>query len=143
MATLPLSPLELALLQPFTVPALEALRVRFMYNATTDHVPETTARAVVQMAYDTEIRAPLSKTGPIAPGVAAVVLPTRRRFLEIDADMTPYSFLIEPALQALETSGILPPHYVRLVRTFVNAPYPKYRMSGIAAILCFTAAKGL
>ena len=140
MATIPISPLEQTLLQPFADYALESLRTRFLYAVTSDHAPAASARAVAQMAYETELRAPLIKTLAPVPGVAEEVVATRRRHLEIDSDMATFNFLYEPALSALDALAVLPLIYIRLLRSYLNAPYPNYRMSAVSAILCFAAA---
>jgi hypothetical protein len=132
--------LEQALLQPFADYALESLRTRFLYAVTSDHAPVASARAIVQMAYETELRAPLIKTIAPVPGIAAEMVPTRRRHLEIDADMATFNFLYEPALASLDALAVLPLSYIRFLRSYVNAPYPNYRMSALSTILCFAAA---
>ena len=139
MTTLPITPLESALIQVFPDEALEALRARFLYAVTTDHAPEDSVRAAVQMAYETELSAPLSKKVAIYPGIAAELVATRRRFLDIDTDMAAFHFLITPAFAAAQTLVILPTSYLRFLDSYVQAQNPRYRMCGLAALLCYAA----
>jgi hypothetical protein len=139
MAILPTTPLETALLAEFPDYALESLRTRFLYFVTSDHAPADSVRAVVQMAYETELGVPLSRTIAIVPGIAAETVSTRRRSLSIDEDMQSFMFLYEPALKALDTLEILPRSYVRFLESYIRAPYSRYRMCALATLLCFSA----
>ena len=139
MSTLPITPLETALLTAFPDYALDSLRTRFLYAVTSDHAPEASARAVVQMAYETELRAPLRRMRDIAPGIADERVPTRLRFLEISDAMASFAFLFAPALTALASLAILPESYIRFLQSYLDAPSPRYRMCAVAALLCFTA----
>ena len=130
---------ETKLQQPLPDYALEQLRVRFMYAVTTTHGAKASSRAVLQMAYETEVGTALNKIEPIPPDVQAAVVCERRAYLDVDADMKVFNFLVNPALDAVMKVGFLPEMYVGLLRTHMTAPYPKYRMCGIAALLCFSA----
>ena len=130
---------EEKLQQPLPDYALEQLRVRFMHAVTTTHARIPSARAVFQLAYETEIGTALNKIAPIPPDVQEAVVCERRSYLDVDADMKAFSFLINPALEALLKNRTLPSMYVDLLRTHVTAPYAKYRVCGIAAVLCFAA----
>jgi hypothetical protein len=92
------------------------------------------------MAYETELRAPLIRLIAPVPGIAEETVPTRRRHLEIDADMATFAFLYEPALTSLSALAVLPDSYIRFLRSYLQAPYPRYRMCAVATILCFAAA---
>lgn len=92
------------------------------------------------MAYETELSAALISTIAPVPGIAEESVSTRRRFLEIDNDLADFNYLYEPALSALEELVILPSSYVRFLRKYTEAPYPKYRTCTLAVILCFAAA---
>jgi hypothetical protein len=140
VSSIPTTPLETALLQPFTDDALEALRSRLFYAVTSDHVDAESARAIVQMAYETEVGASLTRVVAIAPGIAEELVPTRRRFLSIDADMVSFAFLYDPALAALRSLEVLPTPYVVFLESYVRATTPRYRMCGLSALLCFAAA---
>jgi hypothetical protein len=113
--SIPISPLEQALLVPFTNPALEELRSRFLHVVTSDRNSSAAVRAVVQMAYETELSAALSQTIAQVPGIAEAWISTRRRFLEIDNDMAPFNYLYDPALDAVEALAILPSSYVHFL----------------------------
>ena len=140
MPAIPISPLEQALLVPFVNPALEELRSRLLHVVTSSHDLNAAVRVVVQMAYETELMAALGQTIAQVPGIAEELVATRRRFLAIDEDMTNFKYLYDPALDALEELVILPSCYVRFLRAYTGAPYPKYRMCTLAVILCFAAA---
>jgi len=133
------TPFELKLQQPLPRYALEQLRVRFMYAVTTTHGLNASSRAVFQMAYETEIGTALFKLQPITAEIRDPVVCERRSFLDIDSDMKNFSFLINPALDAAAKEGFLPLMYIDLLRTHISQPYPRYRMCGIAALLCFAA----
>ena len=138
--SLPATPLETALATVFPDYALESLRARFLHVVTSDHAPAASARAAVQMAYETELRTPLRRTIDISPGIADELVGTRLRFLEISNAMTSFTFLSAPAMTAITDLAILPAHYVRFLESYLQAPSPKYRMCALAVALCFAAA---
>jgi hypothetical protein len=136
----PPSHFELKLLQTLPIYALEELRARFVQSVTTTQNPTQAARRVFQMAFETEIGAAIAKVIDILPDQASALVCPARRYLEIDADMAPFSFLYEPALTVIAETGILPVSYVNLFRAHITSPYARYRMCGIAALLCVVAA---
>jgi len=140
VATLPITPLETALATSFSDEALEALRARFLYAVTSDHIVAASVRAAVQMAYETELSAALSKRIALYPGIADELVATRRKFLAIDQDMASFRFLSAPALTAALTLDILPGSYMRFLEGYIQAPDPRYRMCGLAVLLCYAAA---
>lgn len=135
-----LSTFELRLLRPLPMYALEQLRVRFLHVVTTTQEPVKAARAVLQMAFDTEIKAALAKIITLAPDVLSSRVCERRRFLEIDADMQLFKFLWAPALDAVREREFIPFQYVELLERHYEAAYPRYRVSAIAALLCLAAS---
>jgi hypothetical protein len=135
-----LSPFELRLLRPLPMYALEQLRTRFLHVVTTTHEPVKSARATLQMAYDTEIGATLTKLITVAPDVFSSRVCERRRFLEIDADMRVFKFLWAPALDVIREDGFVPLQYVELLERHFVSEYPRYRVSAIAALLCLAAS---
>lgn len=139
MATLPITPLETALTARFPDNALETLRARFLYVVTSDHDTVESVRATVQMAYETELGVVLSKRIAIAPGIAEELVETRQRFLQIDGNLVPFRYLVDPALAAAKTLRILPASYLRFLTTYVEAPDPRYRVSSLAVLLCYAA----
>jgi len=132
------SAFELKLLRPLPDSALEAFRVRVFDAVTTDHAPARSARAILQMAFETEIRAALTKLIKVDPDVMAAQVCERRSFLDVDADLRRYAFLVEPALAAL--SPAVPAGYVRLARRYSGSRYARYRVSATCAVLCLAAA---
>lgn len=130
---------ELKLLEPLPFYALEQLRVRFLHALTTTKDPRHSARALAQMAFETEIGAAIKKMVSLLPEVQTSVVCDRRRYLEIDADLSTYGFLVGPALDVAIEEGVLPSTYVRLFETHIRSPYAKYRMCGVAALLCAAA----
>ena len=136
----PASAFEQTVLTPLPTYALEQLRQRFLYTLTTSHAPITSARVLLQMALETEIGTILIKTVPFPPNVEEVVVCERRHYIDVDADMALQSFLIGPALNALETYPTVPSPYVDLLRLYVASDYPRYRMSALAATLCLGVA---
>ena len=130
---------ELKLQQPLPSYALEQLRTRFMHAVTTTHAPVASARAVFQMAYETEIGTALIKVVDIPQDAQVAVVCERRSYIDIDADMQQFSFLLNPAMEAALALGYLPKEYVALFDTHIRSKYAKYRMCGIAAFLCMTA----
>lgn len=135
-----LSPFELKLLQPLPLYAVEQLRTRFLHVVTSSREPTKNARAILQMAFDTEVGTTLAKLITLAPDVRSSRVFERRRFLEIDADMRMFKFLWAPALDALREQGSIPSNYVDLLERHYEAAYPRYRVAAIAALLCITAS---
>ena len=131
-----LSPFESKLLLPLPSYPLEQLRLRFLYAVTNSYDTVKSARAVAQMAFETEIGAALAKLIELPPEVATSRVCTRRKFLEIDTDMQRFSFLFSPALNA---ATFLPDSYVQLFRWHLSQPYAKYRVCATAALLCMAA----
>lgn len=130
---------ELRLLQPLPIYALEQLRQRFLYAVTTGHNPIRSARAVAQMAFETEIGTAIAKLVQLPPDVFTSLVCDRRRYIEIDNDMAAFSFLFAPALDGVRQAGYLPESYVRLFEEHLKKPYAKYRVCDIAALLCISA----
>lgn len=138
-----LTPLEQKILRPLPIYALEQLRVRFLQALTTTRDMKKSARALAQLAYETEIGAAIVKVVPVAPEVGTSVVCERRRYLEIDADMQLFSFIIGPALEAAREEKILPEAYVRLFDNHLHSGYPQYRTCATAALLLIAAQLAL
>lgn len=134
------SPFELRMAQPLPSYALESLRLRFFFAATTTHATAKSARATLQMALETELRVALLKVVDVAAGVTDSTVGERRRFIEVDRDMRMMGFLVGPALTELLDVRSVPTQYVDLIRRYLVADSPRYRMCAIAAILCLATA---
>lgn len=130
--------LDVLLVRPLSDYALEQLRRRFLHSVTTTRDVATGASVAVQMAHGTEVRAVLAKLGAPAPGLLTTLIPSRRRFLDVDADLQATRFLLEPALDGLTPA--VPLGYVSLFRRHLASDYPRYRVCAVAALLCAAAA---
>lgn len=138
-----LSPFEEKLLLPLQDYALEQLRARLMLLVVTPAAPPArAARAVLQMALETELRAVLAKLIEIAPDVATSNVCERRRYLQIDIDMRTHRYLIGPAFTALAKVPDVPRPYAELVQRYGRSAYPRYRVAALAAALCLAVAVG-
>jgi hypothetical protein len=129
-----------SLLQPLPLYAVEQLRSRFLHVVATTHDPVAAALRTVQMAFETEIGVALAKVVSVLDSDRQVVVPIARRYLEIDGDMRAFSFLVDPAVDALEAAAVLPDSYIELLRGYLKSAYPRYRVSAIAALLVLAAA---
>lgn len=136
------SAFEEKLLLPLQDYALEQLRVRLMSLVVTPSQPAKAARAVLQMALETELRAVLTKLIEVAPDVETSNVCERRRYLQVDIDMRMHRYLVGPAFTALSEVPDVPPPYADLVRRYGRSAYPRYRVSALAATLCLATAAG-
>ncbi len=136
----PSSPFETKLIAPFETYALEQLRQRFLFAVTTNHDPVKSARVVLQMAFETEIGAILTKQIATPAGFMDSNVCERRHYIDVDQDMGLQRYLIGPALNDLATTPNMPASYVDFLTRYLTADYPRYRMSAIAAILCVAKA---
>lgn len=127
--------IEMKILRQLPHYAIEQLRTRFLHAITTNHDLRKGARALAQMAYETEIGAAIFKVVPVPAEIPMSNVCERRRYLDIDVDMKKYFFLLGPALQDLRDEGILPDSYVRLFETHLASPYARYRVCAMAALL--------
>lgn len=133
------SPFELQLLTPLPTYALEQLRQRFLYALTTTHDPVKSARVLFQMAFETEIRTVLVKMISLPASVPESKVCERRHFIDVDADMQSYRFLVGPALDELGAVPAMPEPYMDLLRRYASADYARYRMCSVAAALSLAA----
>ena len=85
----PSTVLELKLRQDFPGYNLNTLRKLFLQFLTTDRDPYKSYRVAVQMAYDTELACVTRGYTPPTDLVLSVVVDTRRRYLDIDNDLSP------------------------------------------------------
>lgn len=130
-----LSPFEEKLLLPSTDYAIDMLRQRFLFALTDDHFLTRSARVLVQTVLETEMKVLFTKLVTFAPNIADSHVCQRRRYLDIDADMKKFAFLLEPALVAL--AAHIPESYVRLLRRYLASEYARYRVSATSALICF------
>lgn len=134
------SPFEARMVKPLPTYGLESLRLRFAHIVTDNHAAEKSARATLQMSFETELSAIIAKFVPLAADVMRSKICERRSFLSIDRDMAQMRFLIEPALDELADVPQMPAPYVDLLRRYVAADYPRYRMCAVASALCLATA---
>jgi hypothetical protein len=92
------------------------------------------------MAFQTEIGAAIRALVPLSPDVLTSNVCERRSFIDVDADLTSYSFIIDAAVQSVRRAGFLPASYVQMFEAYLEKPYPKYRVCALAALLCISAA---
>ncbi len=134
------SPFEMKLLAPCPTYALEQLRQRFLFAVTTTHDLVQSARAVLQMAFETEVGTILVKQVTLASDVMSSVVCVRRHYIDVDQDMRLQRYLVNPAFDDLAKLPGMPQPYVDFLARYVMSDYPRYRMSAIAGALCVTKA---
>lgn len=128
---------ETLLLSPFQTASLEQLRAMTLQFSVSQVAANKAARAVLQMAFETELSAVIADYVPTSDDVIQSLLCTRRKYLDIDQDLKSVAFLIDPALQALKSAGVLPDEYLRLFNSHINNTQPKYRVCAICALVCY------
>lgn len=131
---------EEQVLQAIPSYAFEQFRQRLLTLVTSDKDPRAAARALYQMAYETDVSVILKTVAPLAAGVAETYLPTRQSYLQIDQAMAPFQFLLEPALEGLRQINLLAVPYLDFLRKYVNSRLPRYRVSAMAALVCLAGA---
>ncbi len=133
-----LSAFEAHILDPLPTYALDMLRQRLLFALTSDHFLTRSARVMLQTVLETEMTVLFTKLITISPDVAGSHVCLRRHYIDVDADMKKFEFLIEPAL--VELSGIVPDSYVRFLRRYLAQPYARYRVSALSAVICLAVA---
>lgn len=133
------STFETKLITPLPSYALEQLRQRFLFTITTTATPNKSARALLQMAFETEVGEILVKMMTPPAGFAESNVCERRRFIDIDKAMQLHGYLLGPALAELQNTPGIPPSYMDFLRRYAIAQYPRYRMCTIAVVLCLAA----
>ncbi len=132
------SAFERQLLTPLASYALEQLRLRVLFTLTDTHDYVQSARALLQMAFETEAGTVLVKMIDLSPDVLQTKVCPRRHYIDVDSDLRAFSFLFEPALSDISTK--IPDPYVNFLRRFLSSDYPRYRVSATATLLCLAAA---
>ena len=130
------SSLELQLLQPMPDYALEQLRQRFLFSLTTNHAPTVSARALLQMAFETEIGTILVKLITLPADAMGSNVCQRRLFIDIDSDMQLQGYLVSPAFASLSNIAGIPTAYVDFLKLYASSDSPRYRVCSLAALLC-------
>jgi hypothetical protein len=134
-----LTPFEQLILQPLPLINADLLRGRLLNAATTSRAAVPSARSVVQMAFDTEIGVVLRRLVVLADEIFSSHVCERRNYVDIDSDIKPYAFMVDAALDELTADQRIPEPYMRLYRDYVQGSYPRYRVSGMSAMLCLAA----
>jgi hypothetical protein len=134
-----LTAFEATLNQTLPLRNLDLLRSRLLYASTTSKAPTVAARSVVQMAFDTEIGIVLDRLVVLAEEIFTSRVCERRKYIDIDADIQPFNFLVDAALDELEADQRIPEPYLRLYRQHVKGPYPRYRVCGLSALMCLAS----
>lgn len=133
---------ETKLLTPLSTYGLETLRQRALFTFTTDHAPKLSARVILQMAYETELRTVIDRLLVPPAGLAEAMVCTRRRFIDIDSDLQYHRYLIGPAFKELQARPPLPPEYLNLVRGYLSMRYPRFRVCAVAALVSLACLSG-
>lgn len=111
---------------------------------TTEHASNDGAAVIIQMAFETEIHTILDKLVYVptmeVPLTAFNPVASRRHYSDVDFDMREHRYLIGPALEDFANVPNVPGPYVDFIRRYMGSDYPRYRMSAIAAMLCFAKA---
>lgn len=134
------SPFEMRLQNPLPMYAIDQLRLRLLFAVTDNHDITKGARALLQMACETELKTVLVKVMTLATDVLPSNVCGRRKYVEVDADLRQHSYLVAPAIDELKTLPTLPRQYVDLVTRYLESHYPKYRVSALAATVCLATA---
>jgi hypothetical protein len=127
---------ELKILAALPSYGLESLRQRALFSFCDNHAATHSARVILQMAYETELRTVIDRLLLPPGGLAEASVCARRRFIDIDTDLQYHRYLIEPALKELEACSVLPIEYVNLLRAYLGASYPRYRVCAVACMIC-------
>lgn len=135
-----LSAFEEKLLQALPSYGLDSLRLRLLFAIVDDHALDKGARAMLQMAFETELRTPLARLITLPAGVTESNVCQRRRFLDIDRDMQLHRYLIGPAFSELGANPLVPVEYVNMLQAYSVAAYARYRMCALAATVCLATA---
>lgn len=120
--------------------AIDQLRLRLLFAVVDGHDLTKGARALLQMACETELRAVLVKVMTLTTDVLVSNVCERRKYVEIDADMRAHGYLVAPAIEELKELPAIPRPYVDLVSRYLDSHYPKYRVSALATTVCLAAA---
>lgn len=132
----PSSPFETRLLQPMATYALEQARQRFLFSLTTTHEFVKSARVLLQMAFETEVGAILSKQLTPPADLDTSIVCERRRYVDVDQDMQLQRYLIGPMMDDLAATPNMPGPYADFLGRYLGAALPRYRMSAVATALC-------
>lgn len=142
-----LLPAESWLLGPCTrFLAVEPLRLWLLENVLDDTrgVPEVrnnvAARAVYQLAYETEISAALSPFTRPDERALATRLPTKRSALELAQMLEGYEASFDAALVQLFSSGAFPREYRNNFTDYFGSLLYNYRVSAACALVFLTRA---
>jgi hypothetical protein len=134
------SPFEMRLQHALSVYPIDQLRLRMLHTLTETHDTVQSARVMVQVVCETELRAVLTKVANVTSDVNASKVCSRRKYIDVDADLRRHNYLVGPAVSALRSLPNLPAPYVDLVTRYLGSHYAKYRVSALAAAVCLTAA---
>lgn len=134
------SAFETRLLHALPQYAIDQLRLRMLHALTETHEHVKSARVMLQMACETELRVVLVKTMRLMNDVMASNVCGRRRYVEVDAEMRAHRYLVQPAIAELKDLPTIPRPYVNLIVRYLDSRYPKYRVSALASTVCLATA---
>ncbi len=136
----PITPLEVSLLKPLPVVTLDAYRRLFLQAVVSPSEPQRAARAVVQLAFEDELRVFMTEALVPAHVLEAKVC-TRQRYLDIDNSMLSNAYLARPVIAALVSAGVMTPPYAHAIDVHLTGRHPRARVCAAAVLLCLAARK--
>lgn len=140
IASSPISPIEARVASPLPTQALDVLRRFFLQTTTTDREPRRAARAVVQLAFEAELRTLMSGVD-VPVDVLEANLCTRASYLAIDRAMRTRAFLYRQAVSDAVARSVVTPAYAPPFLTRLFGTSPRTRACATAALLVLCAAK--
>jgi hypothetical protein len=131
-----LTSFEMLLCKPLPGPNADAFRLRFLHTLTSTRATNEAARVLVQMSCDTEIGVITQKLITFADSIFTSQVCSRRKYIDIDADMQQYGFLVDAAVAELTNTQVIPLPYLQLYQLHMQSPQPRYRVCAMASLLC-------
>jgi hypothetical protein len=128
---------EELILLPFLSPDLEELRALLLQYTITPYTDNQAARAVMQMAHETELTNIIQEFAPITDEIKNAKLCHRNKYLDIDLSLRSKNYLFDKALTTLVTHKLMPDSYRKLFQIHSKSAYPKYRIATVCAIICY------
>lgn len=134
------SSFEVALAAPFANQALERFRRRLFAVVTTNGATDKSARVVLQMAHETDVRVAMVKMITLAADVMRSTVCQRRRYLDVDAAVRLHGHLVLPAFDAFAQLKGIPTSYVDFLKRYATSASAKHRVSALAGLVCLAKA---
>lgn len=132
-----LTDFEEAILLPFVSKDLEELRALLCKYSTSPYAGNKAARAILQMAHETELSNIIEEYAPITDAIINSNLCNRNRYLDIDKSLRTKNYLYASVMDTLALHGVMPLPYKNLFLRHLNSDYPKYRIAAVSAVICY------